>query len=99
MKPILFQGETFFVPAYPIMLAVGTCVFLRLSTVTAELFGRGHDEIDIVRSGLEGTMVDAYREIRAVYKRRRQVKDLRTAAYVVAIEKVADAYESLGVWP
>ena len=62
-------------------------------------FGRGADEIDIVRSGLEGTMVDAYREIRAVFKRNRKVRDLRTGAYAVAIEKVARTYESLGVWP
>jgi len=63
------------------------------------LYGRGADEIDIVRSGLEGTMVDAYREIRAVFKRNRRIRDLRTAAYGVAIEKVAAAYKSLGVWP
>ena len=62
-------------------------------------FGRGADEVDIVRSGLEGTMIDAYREIRAVYKRKRHVKDLRTAAYAVAIEKVAHAYENLGIFP
>ena len=63
------------------------------------LFGRGADEVDIVRSGLEGAMVDAYREIRAVHKRKRQIKDLRTAAYVVAIDKVAAAYENLGIFP
>ncbi len=63
------------------------------------LFGHGAEEIDIVRSGLDGTMVDAYREIRAVYKRRRQVKDLRTACYAVAIDKVAAAYENLGIFP
>ena len=63
------------------------------------MFGRGADEVDIVRSGLEGTMIDAYREIRAVFKRKRGVKDLRTAAYAVAIEKVAHAYENLGIFP
>ena len=61
--------------------------------------GRGADEIDIVRSGLEGTMVDAYREIRNVVKRKRQVHDLRTAAYIVAIDKVASSYEKLGIFP
>ncbi len=63
------------------------------------MFGQGADEVDMVRSGLEGTMVDAYREIRSVYRRKRQIRDLRTAAYVVAIEKVAAAYQTLGVWP
>ena len=63
------------------------------------LFGHGAEEVDIVRSGLDGTMVDAYREIRAVYRRRRQVKDLRTACYLVAIDKVAAAYQNLGIFP
>jgi len=63
------------------------------------LFGRGDDEIDIVRSGLEGAMVDAYRELRTVLKRRQKINDLRTAAYGVAIEKIASAYERLGVFP
>ncbi len=63
------------------------------------LFGVGADEVDIVHSGLDGTMCDAYREIRAVYKRRRHVKDLRTACYAVAIEKVAASYENLGIFP
>ena len=48
---------------------------------------------------LEGTMVDAYREIRDVVKRNRKINDLRTAAMVVAITKVAGAYESLGIFP
>ena len=75
--------------------AMGT----RFDTSERRVFGRGADEIDIVRSGLEGTMVDAYRELRAAFKRNRKIRDLRTAAYAVAIEKVAAAYESLGVWP
>ena len=62
-------------------------------------FTRGSDEIDLVRSGLEGTMVDAYREIRDVVKQRRQVQDLRTAALCVAVEKVVQSYESLGIFP
>ena len=60
---------------------------------------REAEEIDIVRSGLDGTMVDAYREIRAVMKRNDRIRDLRTAAFAVAIEKVAAAYESLGIFP
>ena len=62
-----------------------------MSATQHRILSRGRDEIDLVRSGLEGTMVDAYREIRAVYKRKRKVSDLRTAAYAVAIEKVATA--------
>ena len=60
---------------------------------------KGADEIDLVRSGLEETMITAYQEIRAVKKRKKKVTDLRTAAFIVAIKKIASDYESLGVWP
>jgi glutamate dehydrogenase (NAD(P)+) len=60
---------------------------------------KGSDEIDIVRSGLEGTMVDAYREIREAVRANPKIKDLRTAAMAVAINKVAQSYESLGIFP
>jgi glutamate dehydrogenase (NAD(P)+) len=62
-------------------------------------FTQGAEEIDIVRSGLEGTMVDAYRELRTAMKRNPKLHDLRTAAYAVAIEKIAAAYQSLGIFP
>ncbi len=60
---------------------------------------RGADEIDLVRSGLEETMITAYHEIRSVLKRKKKITDLRTAAFVVAINKIASDYNSLGVWP
>ncbi len=60
---------------------------------------RGADEIDLVRSGLEETMVMAYKQIREIYKRRKKVEDLRTAAFINAINKVAGDYVSLGVFP
>ena len=60
---------------------------------------KGADEIDLVRSGLEGTMVEAYHEIRDTLAQKPEISDLRTAAYVVAISKVAKSYESLGIWP
>ena len=63
------------------------------------LFSKATDEIDIVRSGLEGSMVDGYREIRVVCKRKSRISDLRTAAFAVALRKVAGSYESLGIFP
>ena len=60
---------------------------------------RGGDEIDLVRSGLEETMITAYGQIREIYKRRKKVEDLRTAAFINAINKVASDYTSLGVFP
>lgn len=60
---------------------------------------RGADEIDLVRSGLEETMVTAYHEINEVRKRKRNCEDLRTAAFVVALEKIASDYYNLGIFP
>jgi len=64
-----------------------------------ERLAKGPDEIDIVNSGLEGTMISAYREIRDTMRRSRSIEDLRTAAYAVAIKKIARAYVELGVFP
>jgi glutamate dehydrogenase (NAD(P)+) len=60
---------------------------------------KGADEVDLVRSGLEETMITAYQEIRETYKRKRKVVDLRTAAFITAIDKVASDYLTLGVFP
>ena len=60
---------------------------------------KGSDEVDLVRSGLEGTMVEAYNEVRDFMHGNRQVRDLRNAAYAVAITKIAQTYQSLGIWP
>ena len=60
---------------------------------------KGADEVDLVRSGLEETMITAYNQIRETYKRKRKVTDLRTAAFITAIDKVASDYMTLGVFP
>lgn len=64
-----------------------------------EFLTKGADEIDLVRSGLEETMVEAYKEIREVKRRKRSIKTLRTAAFVVALNKIAGDYITLGVFP
>lgn len=60
---------------------------------------RGADEEALVNSGLEETMTTAYQEVREVFFRRKKVEDMRTAAYVVAIEKVSASYMALGIFP
>ncbi|MFQ5589615.1 MAG: Glu/Leu/Phe/Val dehydrogenase [Phycisphaerae bacterium] len=57
----------------------------------------GASELDLVRSGLDDTMCRAYREIREVYRSREHVSDLRAAAYVVSLEKIARAYAEMGI--
>ena len=58
---------------------------------------RGADELDLIRSGLDDTMRIAYQEIRDIWRSRSNVTDLRTAAYVDAISKIATAYRELGL--
>jgi len=59
----------------------------------------GASEEDIVNSGLEETMIVAYEQIREQLKQQPKLADLRTAAFSVAIEKVARSYMELGVFP
>ena len=60
---------------------------------------RGADEIDLVRSGLEETMINAYQQIRLIKKRRKKVEDLRTAAFINALDKISSDYITLGIFP
>ena len=57
----------------------------------------GGSEIDLVRSGLDDVMRSAYDRISVVYNRREDITDLRTAAYVLAISEIADAYQVIGI--
>jgi glutamate dehydrogenase (NAD(P)+) len=59
----------------------------------------GADEVDLVYSGLEETMIAATREIMDEWKRNPQIPDMRTAAFVVAINKVGTSYAELGIFP
>ncbi len=59
----------------------------------------GASEEDLVNSGLEETMIGSYHPIRQVWKQQGGKTDLRTAAMMVAIDKVALSYEQLGIFP
>jgi glutamate dehydrogenase (NAD(P)+) len=61
------------------------------------LLRHGASELDLVRSGLDDTMREAYREIRDVFHAKKSVTDLRMAAYIVGIRKVARSYLELGI--
>jgi glutamate dehydrogenase (NAD(P)+) len=54
-------------------------------------------EEELVNSGLEETMVAAYSELRVIQKE--ESVDLRTAAFMNAIGKVAMAYTQRGIFP
>ena len=64
-----------------------------------EFIMHGADEVDLVNSGLEETMITATREIMDCWMKNSEIPDMRTAAYVVAINKVGTAYAELGIFP
>lgn len=59
---------------------------------------RGADEFDLVRSGLDDSMRLALQEIIAVRNDNDKIEDFRTAAYVIALTKLARSYQDLGVY-
>lgn len=63
-----------------------------------ELIVRGASERDLVNSGLEETMVTAYHHMNGVRKEK-NIKDLRTAGFIVALERIAISYMDLGIFP
>jgi len=58
---------------------------------------KGAGELELVRSGLDDTMRAAYQAMRDVWHSRNDVTDLRTAAYLVSIGRVAASYRSKGL--
>jgi len=69
----------------------------KVATSLDPLLASGADERDLVFSGLEDTMMTAYARIRAISREKKV--SLRTAAFVDAIDKIATAYNELGVFP
>ena len=69
----------------------------RLLNDLIERVGFGASERDLVNSGLEDTMAFAYDEIRVIREEKRT--DMRTAAFVSAINKIAKSYERMGIFP
>ena len=70
-----------------------------VSAVEREFIMHGADEVDLVRSGLEETMINATKEIMDIWIANPNIPDMRTAAYVCAINKVATSYAELGIFP
>jgi len=60
---------------------------------------RGAEEVDLVRSGLEETMINSFHQIMEVYHGYEKVNNLRDAAFITALNKVANDYMTLSVFP
>ena len=57
----------------------------------------GPTELDLVRSGLDDVMREGYATISQKWHSDSRIPDLRTAAMMIAIERIRDSYESLGI--
>jgi glutamate dehydrogenase (NAD(P)+) len=58
----------------------------------------GAGEADLVDSGLEETMITAYNQITDI-REQHDLNDLRTAAFINAIQKIGIMYEQMGIFP
>lgn len=58
----------------------------------------GPDELRLVVSALEQTMIRAYTRIHEIWLER-DLPDLRTAAFLLSIERVAESYSHHGIFP
>ena len=59
---------------------------------------RGPEEIDLVEAALADTIIQSYHAVHDIWKAR-ALPDLRVAAYSLAIDRVAQSYLSLGIFP
>ncbi len=57
----------------------------------------GPTELDLVRSGLDDVMREGYQVISAKWASDSRIPDLRTAAMMIALERIQDSYDSLGI--
>ncbi len=63
-----------------------------------KLIAKGASELDLVLSGLEDTMVNAYHGMNDL-KHQKGIKTLRTAAFSIALSRIAESYVSMGIFP
>ena len=78
---------------------VETITGLSLSSDQRSMIVKGASELELVNSGMEDTMIQAYHEIRETLLNRPKIDTLRTAALVSAINKIAISYQNMGIWP
>ncbi len=78
-------------------LSKDTGIGWTLSPGFKDRYLKGAGELELVRSGLDDTMRAAYQSMREVWHDREEVRDLRVAAYLVAIGRVAKSYQAKGL--
>ena len=84
-----FQFET-------LISAIETMTGKEMPEKFKEQFIEGANEIDLVRSGLDDMMREAYQKVRQSMIEN-DIPNLRTAAYKVALDRIATSYDSIGL--
>lgn len=69
------------------------------SEVERQSIARGVDDSDLENSGLEKAMINANHKIRDGWKRDHSIPILRTATFIIAVDKIAISYMELGIFP
>ena len=78
-------------------ISADTGTNFKLAAGFKDSFLHGADELDLVRSGLDDTMREAFKKMKEVWMSNPKVDDMRTAGYVVAIRRISNVYGSLGL--
>ena len=92
------MGKRFEEDSYKRILSVIEAVSDRkFSDKELKYLAKGGGEAELVDSGLKDTMVNSYNEINEI--RKKHEVDLRTAAFISAINKVGEMYEQMGIFP
>lgn len=60
---------------------------------------QGASELELVRSGLDDSMREAFQQMRELYWANDKIHSYRIAAMALAIEKIAVSYREMGVYP
>ena len=60
------------------------------------LLSEGRSELDLVRSGLEDMMTEAYESMSYLWNKE-SYPNLRVTAYIYSIKKLIDSYKSIGI--
>ena len=68
----------------------------KVSSKTKDLLNQGPSEIDLVRSGLEDMMTEAYENMSEIWNVN-NYPSLRTTAYIYSIKKLVESYKSIGI--
>ena len=68
----------------------------RVSSKTKSMLNQGPTELDLVRSGLEDMMTEAYENMSIIWNEN-NYPTLRSTAYIYSIKKLIESYKSIGI--